>query len=696
MPAAEAVCEELIGLYEGLEGRLRERDAGAVGWQGQLAALRAMRDRHVAGDWDELARLLVDADASDVTWDESVGEVVQRMLAAGERTLVLAPTEERAEEVVRGVGDEVFGLLVGGDSAPGAEKPPLREFGSNGTVEFKALRPDTEPEPEPETVVDEEVRAPEARLRGAVVRPVGDAWRQAWVTETQMLQRGLVWLEQWPRDLATLEGLRDARRRREEELEAELAGVAARIEETRGAVEEAERAGAAAAEEAERLAAEQARVAAELAGPLAEAQRLQADADATADEAGRLTRTAEATWARCEALDQREAQARAEVQSARQQEETLAADLRQAQDDLPRAVEEADRLVAESAAADADGHARYYRLAAAESALAARRRKMSLGQRLHVAPPPAEIKDLRAEVKALSREADMAAERAAQLKDGADRAHGYRTQLEAFINEGGARLAALQEAQRQLGAELARLTPEREAAAADHQETAALVAEAAQRATRASALAVEAQRVAQEIEGRHTAARQAHDAARAAYERAGADAEAARTGLAETEALLARRRAEVEQEQSTRSAEFEEATEAEARSREQVQEVCGGEPVDMELLATHQSRAMVRIERLTHYLEHAEMAPSDGAGNVLLRTADLVCGTPATVGAAAPDGGFDVLIVAGAGAVNEAEFLVGAVRARRWILLGYADESPPAYPEYAGGDRLRRSLFSRP
>ncbi|MFC5747398.1 hypothetical protein [Actinomadura rugatobispora] len=693
---ADGVCAELLEVYEGLERRLRDGETKAVGWRGQLAALRAMRERRVAGDWDELARLLLNAEPSDVVWDEAVGEVVQRLLAGRERVLVLAPTDERAREVVQGLGDDVYALLIDGEERPVVAGRPLREMGSNGTVEFRPVKPeDLEPkEPEPEAP---EFEAVEARLQGVVVRPVGEAWRQAWVTEAKMLQRGLLWLEQWPRDLATLEALQDARERRREELDAELAGLATRIEETRGAVEEAERAGAQAAEEAERLEEAQAQISAELAGPLSEAQRLQTDADATADEAGRLTRTAEATRARCEALDQRDGQARTELQAAQQQEESLTADLSRARDDLPRAVEEADRLVAESAAADADGHTKYYRLAAAESALAARRRKLTLGQRLHVAAPPPEIKELRAEVKALSKSADEAAERAGQAKQAAERAHGYRTQLESFINEGGARLAQAQEAQRQLGAELARLVPEREAAAADHQEKARLAAEAVQRATQASALAVEAQRVAQEIEGRLAAARQAHEAARAAYERAGAEAEAARTSLAEAGALLERRKVEAEEELSTRSAEFEAATEAEARSREKVQEVCGGDPVDRELLAGYQGRAMARIEQLSHYVEHAETgrAASDEAAEVLLRTADLVCGTPATLGASGAEAEFDVLLLAGAGAFNEADFLVGAVRTRRWVLLGYDGETPSAYSEYADGVRLTRSPFGR-
>ncbi|MFF5263540.1 hypothetical protein ACFY4C_31830 [Actinomadura viridis] len=825
-------CDALIEFYEGLERDLREKDQEAVGWRPHLAALRAMREERTAGVWEEPARLLVEAGPSAVTRDATVDEIVRDALAKGERTLVLAPTAVRAEEIVQAAGPEVFALLVEEKRAqaavapspeppaappaapqpaapesateatavvdeaaadvtvvdePVAERRPARDA-STRTVEFKPLtsapdvtRPqEIPPTPdlgaggstpvigEPAAVIegndgsttplpevaeiapgpqnghvqeehgqndreqDDRGHAPETRTRSVTVRPVGEAWRQAWATEARMLQRGLMWLEQWPRDRAALDALKDARERRRHELDAELAGLATRIEELKGTVEAAGRAGEQASADAERLRAAEAEIEAELAEPLAEARRLQADADATAEEAGRFTRITEATLARCAALDQRDAQARAELQSARQQEEALSADLAKARDDLPRAVEEADRLVSESAAADAEGHARYYRLAAAESALAARRRKMTLGQRLHVAAPPPEIKDLRAEVKALTRGADEAARRANEAKEAAERAHGYRTQLEAFIHEGGARLAAARQAQEQLGAELVRLATERERAAADHQEKAAQSAAAVEQATRASALAVEAQRVAHEIQGRLAGARQAHEAARAAHERAGAEAEAARNGLAEAEALLARRRVEAEEELSSRSAEFDAATEAEARSRENVQEICGAERIDMDLLATHQDRAMARIERLSTYLRHETGHDStEEAGQVLLRTADLVCGTPLGVGAAAgPEDGveFDVLVVADAAALNAAEFLIGAVRARRWVLLddtesrgdagspddgrspdeagspgdaGSPDARPPAsreYPEYAGGGRLLESPFrlSRP
>jgi len=724
---ASEACETLIEVYEGLERRLREKDTKVLGWSGQLAALRAMRDGQIAGDAEELARLLVAAEAQDVTRGLPVGEAVQEALREGERTLVLAPTEARAEEIARAAGDGVLTVLV----ATAAEEPPpvpepppapeatarpaeapLRDDGANRTVEFRPVtpvevtRPQEVPQPAPAEIKDD--RAPEARVLSVVARPLGEAWPNSWADEARKLQRALMWLEQWPRDQALLESLKAARERRRQELDAELAGLAARIEEMRAAVEAAEQEVVRTAAEAERLEAAQAEVVAELEGPRAEAQRLQREADAKAEEAGRLTRTAEATLARCNALEERNAQARTELQAAQQEEETLTVDLARARDDLPGAIESAERLAAESAAADAEGHTRYYRLAAAESALSARRRKRSLSQRLHVAPPPPELKDLRAEVKALTREADEAAKRAAQAKDAAERAQTYRTQLEAFLHEGAARLTAAQEAQRQLAAELSRLAKERTAATADHQEKAQRAAEAVNLATQASALAANAQRIAQEIEGRLAVARREYETARAAHDHARAETEAAVARVAETEALLARRRGEAEEELSVRSSEFEAATAAEARSRANVEEICGGGPVDPEVLATRQRSAMARIERLTSQLNRAEdgfpvsgptgEVPSDDTGDVLLRTAALVCGTPFTVGATRADAEFDTLVVAGAGALNEADFLVGAVRARRWVLLGGgADEAPPAHPEYeghAGADRLARSPFA--
>ena len=57
----------------------------------------------------------------------------------------------------------------------------------------------------------------------------------------------------------------------------------------------------------------------------------------------------------------------------------------------------------------------------------------------------------------------------------------------------------------------------------------------------------------------------------------------------------------------------------------------------------------------------------------------------------------DALIVADAGALTDADFLLGAVRTHRWILVGAPGSRPERYREYAGGpsDRLERGPFER-
>ncbi len=66
---------------------------------------------------------------------------------------------------------------------------------------------------------------------------------------------------------------------------------------------------------------------------------------------------------------------------------------------------------------------------------------MTLGQRLHVASPPSELRGLRDEVKARTREADEAAKRAREAKDAAEHAERVRRGLASFVSEGGARLS---------------------------------------------------------------------------------------------------------------------------------------------------------------------------------------------------------------------------------------------------------------
>ncbi|WP_329518845.1 hypothetical protein [Spirillospora sp. NBC_01491] len=768
----EAVYGPLTEVYERLNEQLREasesEDVPAVGWTAHVSALRSFRAEDVYGEWEDLARLLVDPESlegaagtrvrllgvpEDGSESAMVREVVERLLAGGERALLLAPTAERAETLLRDVVDDdagIFPLIVEALAVPGhgpsertaalppvepedagesettalpfveAETEALPEIGSNGTVEFKSLKPPTEPaeaevevevetRPDsasvmtrPETLPeiaddDEDTREdvddaprvhepPEAWTRGASVRPVGEAWRRAWQTEGRLLQRGLLWLEQWPRDVAALEGFREAHARRREELDAEIAALEARIEGLKGTVIESEQAAAGAEAESERLAEELAEAAAELAGPLAEAERLQAIADAAAAEAGELTRSADTAHARVVDLDERGTRGHAERQAAQQLEQSLTADLARAREELPAAAEEAERLAAADSDASAEGHTSYYRLVTAESALAARRRKMSLGQRLHVAPSPADLKDLRAEVRARTREADEAAGRAKVAKEAAQAARGTHAGITAFINEGGARMDAARETQRRLGEELVRLAAERESAAAEHQGQARKAAEAVDHATETGLEARVAQQAARAIEERLAAVRAAREEALVEAERERAEAGAASAQMAEARTELERRRTGSAEELAARSAELETLQEAESRSRDNVREICGTDPAgEPGLLTTHQERAMTRIEQLTGYLEAAETGheAGDSTGEVLLRAADLVVGTPVGIGAARPPAEFDVLIVAGAGEITDAGFLIGAVRARGWVLIGARGPVPPAYPEHA-------------
>ncbi|GAA1565770.1 hypothetical protein GCM10009678_55930 [Actinomadura kijaniata] len=543
--------------------------------------------------------------------------------------------------------------------------------------------------------------APETRTRGAVVRAVGDTWRQVWQNESKLLQRGLVQLEQWPRDVAALEALRGRQEQARAVAESEIVSLAERVEDARAALADAERTVTEAGHEADRLAAGVEAAVAEIAEPRAEAARLQKASDAAAAEAGEFTRTADAAHARCTALVERTGRAQAELEAARQQEGMLTGQLEKARAELPQAVEEAERLIAADADAVAEGHASYYRLVSAESALGAVRQRMSVAQRLHVAAPPPDLKRLRAEVRARTREADEAAQRARQVKDAAEQARTRRAGLERFITEGGAGLEAAREAQRRLAAELERLSLEREEATAHYREQARLAAEAVDRATQASAAARFAAQNVRALEDRLGALRAEHDAARATAEQARANAQAAADYLAELQKTLEERRAAAERQHGTDETELVALVEAEAGSRAQVTEIFGDDVTsDPEVLAGHRERAMARVDRLTALLGTADHPAPGPAADTLLATADLVGGTPLGVGAALPEpeAMFDVLIAVGP--LTEAEFLIGAVRAHRWTLVGDPGERPPVYAEYAGAlseeerERLTRGAFA--
>ncbi|MEU9022010.1 hypothetical protein [Actinomadura sp. NPDC048394] len=519
--------------------------------------------------------------------------------------------------------------------------------------------------------------APETWVMGAGLRAVGEGWPRMWRTEAGVLRRGLMLLEQWPRDAEALAAVRAEVAARKEALDAELAALAAGIEEARDATQSAEERAAEAEAEAERLVAVQHEAEEELVGPRAEAERLQAAADAAGAEASELTRVADEAYARCTQLDQRAREAQDELRGAQQVEASLKDELARAQEALPAAMEEADRLAAVDADASAEGHAAYYRLVSAESALAAVRRKMTLTQRLHVAAPPSDLKSIRAEVRARTRDADEAAKRAQEAKDAAERAEAHRQGLATFVAESGPRLATAREAQERLTTELAWLATERETAGAEHREQARRAAESVDRATQAGLEARAAQQAARVIEERVEAARAGREEALAAVAQARADAEAAVARAAETRAELDRRSAQGEAETTAGEAELRAAVETEARARENVRDVFGADPADdPDVIGERRRSAMARIEELSGLLENGEV---DGAA--LLPAADLVIGTPVGVGAAVPDERFGALVAVGA--LDDADFLVGAVRAGRWILVGSPEDEQPGHGTFA-------------
>jgi hypothetical protein len=670
VPAAElrALIRDVYGplteVYEQLEQRLRERDGAVVGWATHLEALRALREERVAGDWEELARLLVApasaARAQMYRSGDADAAILRQAVEAGGRVLVLAPTAAGVEQALAAC-PEVFAVRV-----------------------------------DPVQAESTDDAAPEAAVSGALLRPVGDAWQQAWRAEAKLLQRDLLWLEQWPRDASALKVLHEAHERGEARTAAEINQLAAQLEQLREQIGAAEQAVEEAEEERKRLAEEEGPLAKAVTAPRAEADRLQKLAERAAAAAQEETRAADQAWALCTEIDEQASRAQAELSAALQREQALTEELVRAREELPRATEEAERLAAEAADAAADGHARYYRLVSAESALAAQRRKRTLSQRLHVSAAPPELEQLRAEVKARAREADEAAARARQAKEAAEQAEMHRAGLDGFVSGGGAQLTAARAAQEKLNADLTRLAAEREAATTEHQERARRAAEAVDLATQASTEARHAEQHARHAEERLAAARLAHQEAVNAAERARLESVAAIERVQSASAELERLRADAETQRAEREAEIEVATQTEARSRENIRQICGVDPTEAPpgLLASHQNRAMQQIELLTGYLETPDpLLPVPD----LLAKAELICGTPVAL-AAAPLAGvdFETLVALDAGRLNDGDFLIGAVRARNWLLIGDPDHRPPVYADYGpAAERLADGPFGR-
>lgn len=572
----------------------------------------------------------------------AVVELIGRFHGKGRRTLLLTPDEQSLDELLDDLG----------------------------------------PEPEPLTVRVEPDPAGPAPVTAKVI---GTARPAAWADRLRRLRRGLLWLELWPADRASLQAAKNGHLTLEERFADEIAGLAGEIDKRQAVIPAAEEGAEQAGREVERLADDHRRLAEESAALSSDRDRLLALASNAEEAAAGAGRSAREARERCAELDGRIADLRAHLEAARQAEASLTEDLARARDALPAAAAEIERLAEVSAAADAAWHAAYYRLAAAESTLAAHRRRLSWGQRVSMVSARQQLKEHRHRVSTRTREADQAAARARQIKHEHDAAEARHAELISFISTGLRDLAEAQATQERLAPEIAGLEIESVSAHADHEVLAKEAAEAAERAETASSVADQAAKVAGRAEQLLSeAATTLRDAEHAEAE-ARAVAESAMLGLAEAREALRAKRAESEAALAASRAEVESATEIEAVSRRHVAELCGTDPDTMpdDEPAAHQDRVMAEVARLDALLG------AHDSGATVLGEAQLICATPAMFGAhpAAADLHADALIAYDAGRLTDDEIIIGAVRTHRWVLVGDRSSTPATDP--AGLDHLR-------
>ncbi|GAA2731655.1 hypothetical protein [Actinocorallia aurantiaca] len=354
-------------------------------------------------------------------------------------------------------------------------------------------------------------------------------------------------------------------------------------------------------------------------------------------------------------VEQRLARLRDEAASARQTQGDLGERLERAGAQLPSVAEEAERVGGLAAEAEALRHATYYRLAGAESSLAAERKRQSFAQRLHLAPGRPQLAELRAVVASRRLEAEQALARANELNEARQRAEGELAGLKAFLDQGGRELEAAQEVQRRLTEEMPRLEAELEPLRAEHEQRSALAAEAAEEAARTAGPADLARTEGLAAEERLSEAKAALAEADAAIA-ASRERETALDGrLAETRAELERHEATADQTVEEARRELESAREVVERHRGEIDAFLGG--LDEQ---TWRERTSARHELLT-------AAPGEAAR--------VVCAGPDAL----PPGEYDVLFVDEAETVTDGDFLLGAVRTRRQVLVGTpGGGAPPA------------------
>ncbi|GAB2837122.1 hypothetical protein GCM10022221_40520 [Actinocorallia aurea] len=588
----------LVALYQLLQARGREPGAApSADWAARLAVLRVLREGDLPGSRAALADAL------------------------------LAPAERSVADVAVSTRPERLGELV-------AESVRLGER----VLFFGA------PESLPENLL--------------AVGPDGAPVGPAWARELEALEAGFKALDRMHADAGALGRARAAREADEKAAAEGRVGLTAAIDAALGDKAQARAAADHATRALDNATVEEQEAAAEAAARLESFSAAKAVADEAADAFAQADQAARAAHQRALSLEQRLAAARAQVAGAEQAEIDLGRRLDEARERLPEATAEAERASADATEAEALAHATYYRLASAESSLAAVRKRQSITQRLHLTQASSEVADKRAAVASQRLENEQAQARAVELHAARQRAEGERAGLEAFLEGGDREIGAAREARRQAMEEIPRLEEQLLPARTEQETLAGAAARAAERARAAAEPADEARAHGIAAEERLAAARAALAAAeKNAGETARAVAVTTQTLIA-AEAALADLEKTITADASRLRRAEESAREALQASSEEAAEMLGGETEE-----AWRATAEVRRDLLTG-------RPAEAAR--------ITCAGPDRV----PQGTWDVLFVAEASSATDGDFLLGAVHTRRQVLSS-APDAPGPVPDPA-------------
>jgi hypothetical protein len=673
-------------------------------------ALRDFLDAEVEGDWISLARLLIRPDALPAlpgraapdTWYNPdlnaeqraavtgavttphayliqgppgtgkttvICEIIQQLASRGERVLLLAPMHVAVDEVLRRVGDAhgITALRLAWDDQKVA--PELRRFTPDNVAgEFGRM-----------------IRRPD--------RSRADTWQaQIAALEADQLALGEFVTARHQAQAAT-QALRSAQDRRDlaetagqraEQSALQADAEAARLE---AAVTVAQRAAMAAQATAEGAAAQ-----------LASAERRHAAARQTAEEAAAAAVTAahrarssaadwqaagrqaehdiayepkarQARWLGQQAARAAEAEAARAVPVARARASAATADLEAATRRAAQAQQELDAVQSRrtwwSAAAAAVGRgelaeARYtWNLAAGDQLGAEGRFALSQREAEDAAAAYARAMEHTREVR---RQTDEELRRAVQAALDAHAAEPQRAAMRSAAQAAARQADQARSHADSLTGPAAEAGAARQAAQQDH--------------AAAASGAVAATRHAQDLARALTVARSAAGGARAAAASTAAVYSAARDAAAAAGGTA-------DQLQHTA-----------AQAGQHAARILGVEssalPSDENELSRHAQVLAAEADRLLRYTRLEERwfeligaAAAQGAdlrklGDMLIGTANLVCCTTTGFGTKiVQEADFDTLIVDEASRVVDSEFLIGAVRARRWILVGDEHQLPP-------------------